>query len=155
MMIRSLEMGPGDSYLHGEPSAIFILARYAIMLVTLLIASLTGCTNLQPVEMDPETLQEKILDGTAIHEGDEVRVVTRDAVSHMLVVTAVEKNTLRGYAQGAKPGTVVIEIPVEDILILEEEKVNAADTAAGSLGVTAIVIAVAFIIAPSIIAFLL
>jgi hypothetical protein len=118
------------------------------MLLLLLVAVLTGCTNLQPVAMDPGTLQEKIRDGTALHEGDTVRVVTRDGVSHLLVMTAVEENTLRGYAQGAKTGAVVIEIPVDDILLLEKQKVNAGETAAGSVGVATMVFAVALIIAP-------
>jgi hypothetical protein len=118
------------------------------MLLLLLVAVLTGCTNLQPVAMDPGTLQEKIRDGTAMHEGDTVRVVTRDGVSHLLVVTAVEENTLRGQAQGTKKGAVVIEIPVDDILLLEKEKVNAGETAAGSIGVATMVFAVALIIAP-------
>ena len=118
------------------------------MVLLLLVTVLAGCTNLQPVAMDPETLQEKIRDGTAMHEGETVRVVTRDGVSHLLVVTAVEDNTLRGYAQGARAGAVVIEIPVDDILLLEKEKVNAIETTAGSIGVAAMVFTVALIIAP-------
>ena len=118
------------------------------MVLLLLITVLAGCTNLQPVAMDPEPLQEKIRDGTAMHEGETVRVVTRDGVSHLLVVTAVEDNTLRGHALGARTDAIVIEIPVDDILLLEKEKVNAVETTAGSIGVAAMVFTVALIIAP-------
>ena len=113
--------------------------------VMLIIVVLTGCTNLQPVAMDSKKLQEEIRDGNVIHEGESVRVVTRDGVSRLLVVTGVEDNTLQGYAQGAKAGAVVIEIPVDEILLLEKEKVNAADTTASTLGVTAIVLPLAII----------
>jgi hypothetical protein len=111
----------------------------------LILVVLTGCTNLQPVAMDSKKLQEEIRDGNVIHEGETVRVVTRDGVSRLLVVTGVEDNTLQGYAQGAKAGAVVIEIPVDEILLLEKEKVNAADTTASTLGVTAIVLPLAII----------
>lgn len=113
--------------------------------VMLILVVLTGCTNLQPVAMDSKKLQEEIRDGNVIHEGETVRVVTRDGVSRLLVVTGVEDNTLQGYAQGAKAGAVVIEIPVDEILLLEKEKVNAADTTASTLGVTAIVLPLAII----------
>ena len=113
--------------------------------VMLILVFLTGCTNLQPVAMDSKKLQEEIRDGNVIHEGETVRVVTRDGVSRLLVVTGVEDNTLQGYAQGAKAGAVVIEIPVDEILLLEKEKVNAVDTTASTLGVTAIVLPLAII----------
>ena len=113
--------------------------------VMLILVVLTGCTNLQPVAMDSKKLQEEIRDGNVIHEGETVRVVTRDGVSRLLVVTGVEDNTLQGYAQGAKAGAVVIEIPVDEILLLEKEKVNAVDTTASTLGVTAIVLPFAII----------
>lgn len=113
--------------------------------VMLILVVLTGCTNLQPVAMDSKKLQEELRDGNVIHEGETVRVVTRDGVSRLLVVTGVEDNTLQGYAQGAKAGAVVIEIPVDEILLLEKEKVNAADTTASTLGVTAIVLPLAII----------
>jgi hypothetical protein len=117
----------------------------AAILILLLFSALTGCTNLHPVDMDSKKLQEEIRDGNVIHEGETVRVVTRDGVSRLLVVTGVEENTLQGYAQGAKAGAVVIEIPLDDILLLEKEKVNAVDTTASTLGVTAIVLPLAIL----------
>jgi hypothetical protein len=122
--------------------------RYLPISLLLLVTVLAGCTNLRPVAMDTNTLQGKIRDGTAVNEGETVRVVTRDGVSHLLVVTAVEGNTLRGDAHGARPGAIVIEIPVDDILLLEKEKVNAVDTAVSSVGVAAIVLGAGVIIAP-------
>ena len=119
-----------------------ILVCKVIMLYLLLVASVTGCTNLQPVSMDAEALQEDIRHGEAIQEGDAVRIVTRDGVSRQIIVTSVEENTIRGNAQGARAGTIVIEVPVDDIVMLEKEKVDAVNTAAGSIGTTAIAISI-------------
>lgn len=124
------------------------LARHATSLIVLLIAVLSGCTHLKPVDMDPSTLQKNIRMGTLVHKGDTVRIVTRDGVSHEVIVTEVDEHTLRGHATGAPPGAVAMEIPIGDILTLEEEKVNVQETAAGSVGVLSIVFAVVFVIAP-------
>jgi hypothetical protein len=113
-----------------------------IMLFLLLIAGLTGCTNLRPVSMDAERLQEDIRHGGVIQEGDTVRIITRDGVSRQIVVTAVEENTIRGNAYGARTGAIEIEVPVDDIVMLEKEKVDALNTAAGSIGTMAIVISI-------------
>jgi hypothetical protein len=114
----------------------------------LLAAFLSGCTNLKPVAMDSRSLQENIRDGKVVHEGETIRVVTKEGVSHLLVVTGVDEHNLRGYVMGAPPGAIVIDIPIDDVLMLEEAKVNAGETAADSVGVVTILFAVALIIAP-------
>jgi hypothetical protein len=98
--------------------------------------------------MDPETLHENIRDRKMVYEGDIIRVVTKDGVSHLLVVTGVDEHALRGHTTGAPAGAIVIDIPIDDVLTLEEEKVHAGETVAGSVGVVTIAIAVAIIIAP-------
>ena len=122
--------------------------RHAKILFLLFAASLSGCTNLKPIAMEPETLQENIRDGKVVREGDTIRVVTNDGVSHLLVVTGVDEHTIQGYATGAPPGAIVIDIPIDDVLTLEEEKVHAGETAASSVGVVTMAVAVAIIIAP-------
>ena len=131
-----------------ELSTSFNPVRHAKILFLLFAASLSGCTNLKPIAMDPETLQENIRDGMVVREGDTIRVVTKDGVSHLLVVTGVDEHTIRGYATGAPPGAIVIDIPIDDVLTLEEEKVHAGETVAGSIGVVTMAVAVAIIIAP-------
>jgi len=121
---------------------------HATLLLLLLAAALSGCTQLKPLDMDPATLQKNIRNGMAVHDGDTVRVVTRDGVSHSLVVTRVDDYSLRGHATGTPPGAVVIEIPIDDVLTLEEDKVNVNESAASSVGVLTIVFAAALIIAP-------
>ena len=119
-----------------------ILVCKVIMLSLLLVVSVTGCTSLRPVSMDAETLQEDIRHGEAIQEGDTVRIVTRDGVSRQIIVTSVEENAIRGNAHGARAGAIVIEVPVDDIVMLEKEKVDAVNTAAGSIGATVIAISI-------------
>jgi len=126
----------------------FIPVHHAKILFLLFAASLSGCTNLKPIAMEPETLQENIRDGKVVREGDTIRVVTNDGVSHLLVVTGADQHTIQGYAAGAPPGAIVIDIPIDDILMLDEEKVHAGETAASSVGVVTIAVAVAIIIAP-------
>lgn len=122
--------------------------RHAKILLLLLAASLSGCTNLKPVAIGPEKLQENIRDGKVVRKGDTIRVVTNDGVSHLLVVTGVDEHTIQGHATGAPPGAIVIDIPIDDVLTLEEEKVHAGETVAGSIGVVTMAVAVAIIIAP-------
>jgi hypothetical protein len=121
---------------------------HATLLLLLLAATLSGCTQLKPLDMDPTTLQKNIRNGTAVHDGDTVRVVTRDGVSHSLVVTGVDEYALRGHATGTPPGAVLIVISIDDILTLEEDKVSVNETASGSVGVLTIAFAAALIIAP-------
>jgi hypothetical protein len=121
---------------------------HATLLLLLLAATLSGCTQLKPLDMDPTTLQKNIRNGTAVHDGDTVRVVTRDGVSHSLVVTGVDEYALRGHATGTPPGAVLIVISIDDVLTLEEDKVSVNETASGSVGVLTIAFAAALIIAP-------
>ena len=131
-----------------ELTTSFNPVRHAQILLLLFAASLSGCTNLKPIDMAPESLQENIRDGKVVREGDTIRVVTKDGVSHLLVVTGVDEHTIRGHATGAPPGAIVIDIPMDDVLTLEEEKVHAGETVAGSIGVVTMAVAVAIIIAP-------
>ena len=131
-----------------ELTSSFNPVRHAIILLLLFAASLSGCTNLKPIDMDPESLQENIRDGKVVRKGDTIRIVTKDGVSHLLVVTMVDEHTIRGHAMGAPPGTIAIDIPIDDVITLEEEKIHAGETVASSIGVMTMAVAVAIIIAP-------
>jgi hypothetical protein len=131
-------------FLNAARLAGFHSLRYAPILIAVVIA---GCSSLQPVATEPEILQENIRAGTAVHEGDTVRVVTRDGVSHRLVVTAVQENILQGYVQGARTDSIVIEIPVDDILALENEKYRAGEQVSHLFGTIEIAVVFIFIFA--------
>lgn len=116
-------------------------------IIRLLIISifLTGCTHLKPVGMNGKTLQDNIRNGELIEEGDRVRVITKDGSSHTLTVTAISEHVLKGELEGtgtrgswtgsedgiytevpAEP--TVIEIPIDDIVLVEEEKISTGKT---------------------------
>jgi hypothetical protein len=117
-------------------------------IIRLLIISifLTGCTHLKPVEMKSKTLQDNIRNGESIEEGDRVRVITKDGSSHILTVTAISEHVLKGELEGTgTPGSwtgsedgmymedpatepTVIEILIDDIVLVEEEKIGAVKT---------------------------
>ena len=137
-------------------------------IIRLLIISifLTGCTHFKPVEMNSKTLQDKIRNGELIEEGDCVRVITKDGSSHILTVTAISEYVLKGALEGTgTPGTstgsedgmymedsaiepTVIEIPIDDIVLVEEEKIDAGKTTlavGGGLGVIVFIAAAIFL----------
>jgi len=122
-------------------------------IIRLLIMSifLTGCTHFKPVEMNGNTLQDKLRNGELIEEGDCVRVITKDGSSHILTVTAINEHVLKGELEGTGiPSTrtedgmymedparepTVIEILIDDIVLVEEEKISAGKTTLAAGGV--------------------
>ena len=122
-------------------------------IIRLLIMSifLTGCTHFKPVEMNGNTLQDKLRNGELIEEGDCVRVITKDGSSHILTVTAINEHVLKGELEGTGiPSTrtedgmymedparepTAIEILIDDIVLVEEEKISAGKTTLAAGGV--------------------
>jgi hypothetical protein len=117
---------------------------HTTLLFTIVLA---GCTNLQPVPMENGELQENIRAGTVVHEGDTARIVTRDGVSRSLVVTAVQENSLLGHIHGARTDSILVEIPLDEILTLEIEKEDAGEQAVHLFGSIEILVIIAFILA--------
>jgi hypothetical protein len=117
---------------------------------------LAACTYLSPVSDDAKSLQEQIRTGQAVQQGDRVRVVTHDGVSHRLIVVSVEDNVLKGqlnitaiHYENDEPAAQeseqkkepLVEIPIADILLVEKKKLHAGKTAAASGGVLLVFIA--------------
>jgi len=117
---------------------------------------LAACTYLSPISEDAKTLQEQIRTGEAVQQGNRVRVVTRDGVSHRLIVVSVEDDVLKGQLntiptqyQNDEPGAQepeqkkepLVEIPIGDIVLVEKEKVSAGKTAAVTGGVLLVILA--------------
>ena len=87
--------------------------------VLLLVA--TGCTSLKPIELAPESLQEKILSDNIINVGDRVKVVTSDGVRSEFKVTAKSEDHIRGKD---------VDIPIKDIVALETREFSGGKTSA-------------------------
>ena len=117
---------------------------------------LAACTYLSPISEDAKTLQEQIRTGEAVQQGNRVRVVTHDGVSHRLIVVSVEGDVLKGklnimptYYETDEPGAQepeqkkepLVEIPIGDIVLVEKEKVSAGKTAAVTGGVLLVILA--------------
>ena len=125
---------------------------------------LAACTYLSPISGDAKTLQEKIRTGEAVQQGNRVRVVTHDGVSHRLIVVSVEGDVLKGklnimptYYETDEPGAQepeqkkepLVEIPIADIVLVEKEKISAGKTAATIGGGTLVFLSVLLLIALS------
>ena len=119
------------------------LRSFLTLVVSLAACLATACTTLRPVALGagPQQIQ------SALHPGDEVRVVTRSGVTHALKVTTVGSDSLGGTAVavwGANPDPVGarIDVPYADIAELEVRRTSGLKTA-GLIG--AVVVAVLLI----------
>lgn len=126
------------------------------IIIAFLIISITssGCTSMRPVEDDADTLRGKIRNGDAVEAGDDVRIITRDGGSHFLEITSIQEQTIDGYDISNldtawsidEDGNRVVntyekapnvEIPIDDIVYIEKQKISAGKTAAVAGGITA------------------
>ena len=123
------------------------LAAYLLLMLASLLA---GCTTLQPMADNAESLRNDLRGGEGVKPGDKVRVVTRDGLSRLLIVTALDQNSLTGHPEGAGMEAAVIALPIDDIVFMEGERVSVGKTAAYTGGATlgtVITLIIAFIIA--------
>jgi hypothetical protein len=97
---------------------------------------LAGCTTLQPLAGNAESLRTELRSGEAVKPGDKVRVVTRDGLSRLLIVTALDENTLKGHPDGVETAGAVVTLPIDDIVFMEGKKISVGKTAAYTGGAT-------------------
>jgi hypothetical protein len=130
-------------------------------ILLILTVCLSACTSMRPVADDAETLQQRIRAGQVIRQGDYVRVVTRDSVSHMLTVVSVEGDVLKGRLDTKAPAGTgelgakktdkeqgeVVEISISDIVFVEEKKFSVAKTAGAIGGGTVVLLSALVVIA--------
>lgn len=102
----------------------------------ILITLLSGCTTLQPMANNAETLRNELRSGEVVELGDKVRVVTRDGLSRLLIVTAIDQYTLKGHPEGVESEDAVVTLPVDDIVFMEGKKISVGKTAAYTSGAT-------------------
>lgn len=131
---------------HASSWAMNLMACLLLMLAHIM----SGCTSLQPLADNADSLRAGIRSGDVVKPGDKVRVVTRDGLSRLLIVTALDQNTLRGHPEGVHTEGAVVTLPIDDIVFMEGMKVSVGRTAAYSGGVTvgaAMALVIAVIIA--------
>jgi hypothetical protein len=114
------------------------------LLLLVLVCLLSGCTTLRPIEVDAVTLHQKIRGGEAVKAGDTIRAITNDGVAHLLTVTAVDANVLKGHPPGAGTDVAVTELPIDDIVLVEVRKLSGenAQTFAKGAGTGALAVVV-------------
>ena len=105
-------------------------------LLLMVTFQLAGCTTLQPLAGNAESLRTELRSGEAVKPGDKVRVVTRDGLSRLLIVTALDENTLKGYPDGVETAGAVVTLPIDDIVFMEGKKISVGKTAAYTGGAT-------------------
>jgi hypothetical protein len=101
----------------------------------MVIFLLAGCTTLQPLAGNAETLRDELRSGETVTAGDKVRVVSRDGLSRLIIVTALDENTLRGHPEGVETQDVVVAIPIDDIVFMEGKKTSVGKTVVYGSGV--------------------
>jgi hypothetical protein len=83
-----------------------------------------------------ETLRSELRGGETVKPGDKVRVVSRDGLSRLLIVTELDQNVLKGHPEGISTAEAVVTIPIDDIVFMEGKKVSVEKTAAYAGGIT-------------------
>jgi len=109
-----------------------------------------GCTNLQPIEQSPETLQERIRHGDIIKVGDSVSILTEDEKEHRFVVTGIDADKIHG--EGAPPASydhrrgsvseqrTLVTIPIDSIVGVQTREFSVGKTAVLSGGIVGILV---------------
>jgi len=110
--------------------------RSFLIIVIALVTS--GCTTLQPIEMSPEELQQKIAEGEIIEVGDKVKVVTADGTVHKFEVSEITADRVSGKD---------VELLVADIIAIETREFSGGKTAALVAGSTLVYILVGIAVA--------
>jgi hypothetical protein len=120
------------------------------VLAMLVLMALTACTTTKPVEMTPEQLQQKIINGYIIDPGDSATITTRDGTRHCCWVRSITGDSVV-MGKGGDPDnnfatdySVEVDraeqepIPISDIVAIEKTELTdggKAATAAGSVAV--------------------
>ncbi len=120
------------------------------VLAMLVVMALTACTTTKPVDMTPEQLQQKIINGYVIDPGDSATITTRDGTRHCCWVRSITGDSVV-MGKGGDPDnsfatdySVEVDraeqepIPISDIVAIEKTELTdggKAATAAGSFAV--------------------
>ena len=115
-------------------------AGFQKVISILVTVNLIGCTSLQPIEAQPDELQDRIRHEQIVEVGDKVRIFTEDGKEHQFKVTSIDANHINGDS---------VTIPVDSIIALETREISIGKTtllAGGTIGVAMILFLV--IVAP-------
>jgi hypothetical protein len=110
-------------------------------IVSILVAiNFIGCTSLQPIEAEPNELQDRIRHDNIVNVGDRVKVFTDDGKEYRFQVTAIDAETIRGDD---------ITLLVNSIVALESRGISIGKTTLLTGSVVGIAFLIAIAIAPA------
>lgn len=90
--------------------------------------TLAGCTSLQQVPGEPAELRAQIRAGALVAPGDRVSLTTAHGDRHAFEVTAITREAIVGAG---------IEVPIDRIVVLRTERLDAGRTAGAAGGAVA------------------
>lgn len=116
--------------------------------IALLGSLLSGCTTLRPIDVDAMTLHQKIRSGEAVETGDTIRAITIDGVAHLLYVTAIDENVVKGHPPGPTSDVVDTVLPIDDIVLIEINRLSTdtTKTFAAGAGTGTIIVGILFLL---------
>ena len=100
--------------------------------ILIVIIIVTGCTSMNPIELSPDQLQNRISTGELIHEGDTVRITTTEGKKHKFEVSAITDGRIVG------KGT---EVPIVDITAVEIKDHSDGKSVGLSIGAIILILA--------------
>lgn len=98
-----------------------ILTKYVTKIIFMLaIVFISGCTSLNPVELQPNELQKQIVAGQILKVGDDVKLVTNEGKRIEFTVTKISENKVKGKN---------VEVDISSIVALETRDISTGKTA--------------------------
>lgn len=108
------------------------------------LLALSACTTLQPIEMEPATLQEKIVSEDILQPGKRAKIVTSDGRMHRVRIRRVDGDA----------GTIVTHgdpVQIADVIAVETREFSLGRTALLAAGSYTVLALIAIAIAPALI----
>lgn len=102
---------------------------------------LAGCTTVKPINLPPADLRAELRAGTVGTPGETMEVVTADGTEHVFEFVEVDQGAgvVRGKDRRGQP----VAVPIDDIVVVREDREDKVSTALLAVGVIlAVVLAV-------------
>ncbi|HNP62535.1 MAG TPA: hypothetical protein PKH39_01305 [Woeseiaceae bacterium] len=109
--------------------------------VVTILFTVSACTTLHPVEMPPETLQQKIMSEDLLKPGKRATIVTTDGVIHKIRVRSIDANS--GLIETGDEA-----IRIGDIVAVETKDFSMGKTALLAASTYTVLLLIAIAVAP-------
>lgn len=118
-----------------------MIATIRSILLTLLLFAASACTTLQPIEMAPEELQQKISTENVLPPGKQAKLVTNDGRTHKVKIRYVDPES----------GVITTEgnpVLIADVIAVETKEFSIGKTALLAAGTYSVLALIALAVAP-------